>query len=59
MEDPTALSNLANDEGESDEEETEDELCLRRLSYLMKLPTELELNVKYLLNWSKVISSCC
>ena len=37
MEDPTAPSNLANDEGESDEaEETEDELCLRRLSYLMK-----------------------
>ena len=49
MEDPTVPQTT-----EDVEEEDEEQICLRRLTYLMTLPNEVEVNAKYLLNWAKV-----
>ena len=53
MEDPTAHND--EDEDYEDEEEGEEDITLRRLSYLFNLPTEIKESCTYLINWAQVI----
>ena len=53
MEDPTAHND--EDEDYKDEEEGEEDITLRRLSYLFNLPTEIKESCTYLINWAQLI----
>ena len=50
MEDPTA---------DTTEDEGEEQLSLKRLSYLLRIPEYLKENASYLLNWAQVCSNSC
>ncbi len=49
MEDPTAIDKGNNENSE----ETEEEISLKRLSYLLNLPEEVYENAQYLINWAQ------
>lgn len=48
MEDPTAGT------ADAEDEEGEEQLSLKRLSYLLRVPEYLKENTAYLLNWAQV-----
>ena len=52
IEDPTAHNDK--DEDYKDEEEGEEDITLRRLSYLFNLPTEMKKSCTYFIKWAQV-----